>query len=692
MLERSEKVGLEAILELSGTGREAKAYAFLYAAFRRTEISKNPVRDVLDCLTPFSAPYLNGIAGRQVTSDGLKDYLKLTFGFDIPLYAIDQLMPALQKAGYVEYNKITKRYISKKTEHNFEVAKAEIDTEFDDVVDALMAYAGSVGFVLAPPSGSWGDALIQFLKSSVDRPEVKISNIKGVLLDPAKIEFAVVGSFIKNNHLRDSAVYKSILNIFMGVLVEEFISSVSEVGAVDLKNPVNVFFDTAVILRVLGCSGRLLKTATDELTRYLQDLGFKIYYLSGNEAEVAGILETIIYVKDTGREIEGETADAIANGDVSITDIRMLQNTFTERLAAMGIFPASELEQSAHDNARYQIDERGFSEYLKLNSLKSRRGYALNNRENDAGYLGTVMRLRRRLTTNDLASCGYIFVTSNKFLANMSRRYLVEQRVIRPQHCPPILSVGQVATILWLMKDQALEPQKAGRELLSNCYAAFRPDQQWFRFFREGIEKNSGNIEEFAKPPRNALALQAARRIAQEESFGESSVVRELNMAEILSRAEAEISQQNDEQQAILAAQLEAASVARDDLSREKEQEILRLNQTAEADRLRAVAVARSEAAQMAEAELGAKFHRSASRKAEYIVKFIQIFLILVFSIFTALAIYFQIVNHNTISLWIISALLAVPSILGFADVVGVKWVQKWFDSLRAWLVRTIVS
>ncbi|WP_152012050.1 MULTISPECIES: hypothetical protein [unclassified Bosea (in: a-proteobacteria)] len=692
MLERSEKIGLEAILDLSGTGREAKAYAFLYAAFKRTEISKNPVRDVLDCLTPFSAPYINSISGRQITSDGLKDYLKTTFGFDIPLYAIDQLMPTLQKAGYVEYNRITKRYISKKNDHNYEIAKAEIDTEFDDVVEALASYARRVGFTIAPPSGSWGDALIQFLKSSTDRPEVKFGNIKGALLDPAKIEFSVIGAFIKDNHHLDTVIYKSILNVFMGVLVEEFIASVSEVSAIDLKNPVHVFFDTSVILRLLGCSGKLLKTATDELTRYLQDLGFKIFYLSGNESEVAGILETIIYVKDTGREIEGETADAIASGDVNITDIRMLQNTFAERLAAMGIFPAADLEKSAYDNAKYQIDERGFSEYLKQNSVKSRRGYTLNNRENDAGYLGAVMRLRRRLTTNDLASCGYLFVTSNKFLANMSRRYLVEQKVIRPQHCPPVLSVGQVATILWLIKDKALEPQKAGRELLSNCYAAFRPDQQWFRFFREGIEKTSGNIEEFVKAPRSALALQAARRIAQEESFGESSVVRELNMAEILSRAEVEISKKNDEQQAILTAQLQASSIARDDLARQKDEEIIRLNQLAEAERLAAVAAARSDTTRAVEFELGDKFNRAASRLAERIVKIIQMTLIALFSIFTAIAIYFQITNSNTIFLWMTSALLAVPSILGFADVVGVKWVQKWFDRLRSWLVHLIAS
>ena len=90
------------------------------------------------------------------------------------------------------------------------------------------------------------------------------------------------------------------------------------------------------------------------------------------------------------------------------------------------------------------------------------------------------------------------------------------------------------------MKDHKLAPEKAGRELLSNCFAAIRPDAEWFRYFREGVEKVTGPIEEYAKSGSNTLTFQAARRIAQEESFGNAALVRELNMAEILSRADGE--------------------------------------------------------------------------------------------------------------------------------------------------------
>ncbi|MBI2255234.1 MAG: hypothetical protein HYU58_11490 [Proteobacteria bacterium] len=683
-----QKIGIEAILDLQGADREAKAYAFLYAAFKQTEISSNPIRDALDCLTPFIAPYLNTIVGSQVTVDGIQHSLKASFGFDIPLYAIEQLLPALKNAGYVEYNRNVRAYFAKQQENRFDVLKSEIETEFDEVSAELSAYAKEVGFTIEPPSGNWDDALVSFLKTRTAKTDSKFANVKGVLLDPAKVEHAIVGAFVKSLHDKNPISFRKILNIFMGVLVEEFISSVSEIGAIELKNPVIVFYDTAVLLRLLGCSGRLFKTATDELTRYLQDLGFQIYYFSGNETEVAGILDTLIHIKDTGRELEGETAEAISNGDVTMTHIRMLQNSFPDRLAAQNVFPAENLEKDALDNAKYQIDERGFAEHLKQQALANRRNYGFHNRENDAKYLGTVMRLRKRLHTRDLAACGFVFVTTNKFLAQSSRRYLIQQGVIQPHHCPPVLSVGQIATIAWLMKDQGLEPDKAGRELLSNCYAAFRPDQEWFRHFREGIEKVTGDIEEFGKNSRNAFVLQAARRIAQEESFGDSAIVRELNMVEILQRAEQENTRALDEKDAQIEVERAAAALEYSKLAQEAEQ--ARANYEAEKQRAieSAIQQARNEAARETEDRLRLDRETSAYAKADRMVFWGKLISVLLFLSATSCALYLQWRNEPSNSFWAISIILALVNVASFMELVRFRPASQLGRRIRNRLAR----
>jgi hypothetical protein len=94
-----ERISVTVLLDLKGADRAAKAYAFLYAAFRKTEVSQNPVRDALDCITPFIAPYLNTIAGKQIDIVAVQSFLKTTVGFDIPLYALEQVVPSLAKGG-----------------------------------------------------------------------------------------------------------------------------------------------------------------------------------------------------------------------------------------------------------------------------------------------------------------------------------------------------------------------------------------------------------------------------------------------------------------------------------------------------------------------------------------------------------------------------------------------------------------
>jgi hypothetical protein len=456
------RISADVLLDLKGADRSAKSYAFLYAAFRKTEISSSPVRDALDCLIPFIAPYLNTIPGKQVDHQAIQNFLRTKFGFNFPLYALEQLMPALVKAGLVEFNKVLKIHVAKSVPNSFEIVKSEIEVDFDRIADQLGEYARHLGVTSAPPSGSWGDALISFLKSQQEKPASVVTKIKGALLDPNQVEDAVVGGFIKGLFTRNYAEFEKIVQIFMGVLIEEFIASIAEIGTVKKAGQLNVFYDTAVLLRVLGCSGALLRVATEELTRYLQDVGCQIYFLPGNEAEVANILNTIIYVKDAGGELEGETAAAISDGEITITDLRMLQNSFAERLAAKNIFPADYLGGDVQELAKFQIDERAFSDYLLTEANKAKRAYGVQNRINDASYLATVMRLRRGARTRDLTESRFLFVTPNKFLASTARRFLVAQKVLQPQHCPPILSVGQVATIAWLMKDQAIVPEKGG--------------------------------------------------------------------------------------------------------------------------------------------------------------------------------------------------------------------------------------
>jgi hypothetical protein len=514
-----KKITVKEVMKVHGASRNARAYAFLYATFRRSEISASPVRDAIDCLVPFVSIFLQQTAGSQVDVSSTQEFLRKTFGFEIPLYALDQLLIDLSKRGALTYNRRTKIYISAGASDEYTVAREELVTDFDDISALLERFAQARKYYAQPSAGSWGQALIDFLKSSPERQELKTIPYKGALVSATTIETSLIGAFIDDLSKRAEGAFQKLLNIFMGVLVEEFIGSVSSIGQRDDTSKLVVFYDTSVLLRLLGCSGRLLRTATEELTRYLQDLGLEIKYLGGNEEELNGIVDAILHKKDSGLDIEGETADALSRGEVTITDLRMLQNSVAERLATWSIFRFDKLPSPTSLSA-FHINEAGFQNFLLEEARKAGRNYNAPNRTNDASYLGIVMRLRRGMHIRDLLSAGFIFITSNKFLVNCARRYLVRERQLHQQDCPPMLHVGQVATIAWLMKDHKLSPERAGRDLLANCYERFglmlngsvtferRSNRKWARSMR------SVNKQALGSRCRRRAELHKRRRLA----------------------------------------------------------------------------------------------------------------------------------------------------------------------------------
>jgi hypothetical protein len=89
---------------------------------------------------------------------------------------------------------------------------------------------------------------VRFLRPRPDGTKAKFTSIKKVLMEPQKVEEAIVAAYIKKLSASDQQSFRSLINIFMGALIEDFISSVSEVGAIGKGRPVDVFYDTSVLL------------------------------------------------------------------------------------------------------------------------------------------------------------------------------------------------------------------------------------------------------------------------------------------------------------------------------------------------------------------------------------------------------------------------------------------------------------
>ena len=166
-------------------------------------------------MIPFITAYTNNTAGRQLDLVRLQIFLQTTFGFDVPIYALEQLLPSLQSEGYIEFIRGPNIYVALAKEDKFQVAREEIDTDFDDLAALLASYAAKIGYSDSPPSGSWDAAIINFLKPREQVPERKITKLYNIMMDAREIETRIVAAFVRNMNEEQPARYEQLVKIFM---------------------------------------------------------------------------------------------------------------------------------------------------------------------------------------------------------------------------------------------------------------------------------------------------------------------------------------------------------------------------------------------------------------------------------------------------------------------------------------------
>jgi hypothetical protein len=266
--------------------------------------------------------------------------------------------------GIVEYKPGPKIYVCKiyPNETKFNIEVDEID--FQLINEQLKNYLDSIGFGDLRERFDWGSEIIAFLKFDLASSRAgQVISVKSQLMADSEIKTAVIAQFIQYCEFHNRDVFSNILKIYTGILIEDFVNSVAEIKSYEPKNAPTVYLDTALIMRILGCSGYQLKNATLELVRMLQDMGANTRFLPDNEQEVFGILDAIVQKKDTGSTIVGESAEAIISGEVSISHFRILQNGVADELAKLSIFPSEEVDFSSDDVQRFQISEGGLAQH-----------------------------------------------------------------------------------------------------------------------------------------------------------------------------------------------------------------------------------------------------------------------------------------------------------------------------------------
>lgn len=521
-------IDVDTLLSPELQNSELRAYAYLSTKYAQG------VRSPVDCLEPFVIYAIAAFEGQQLEWAKVREFLRDKYGLRIPFYMLDRMQLDLVRAGALRETAI-KVYICQDARPSLSSNAVDFSiSDIDELGAALTVAATKRGLPKPLTADTWSEIIAPFFLNKSPPGDKQVAKVRGVLVsDPKTYDFTVLAEFIIDQNRIGSRLYKTIEKVYYGVLVAEFLTQIETAGNKASFRDLSIIYDAPVILRLLGCSGRLLQEATEELHESLRELGCKIYYFNHIYDELAEAIEAILKCYENGQPMFRETHEAIGRGEITISQIYACRSELDLRLAALGLV---EHATGYHDRSadEFQIDEDAFKRALKSRGSWGRDGSLAAER--DVMSLALVMRLRRGRQVRDVSKAGYIFVTHNTRLFRVAREFLREQDISIPTSVSPVMTVGQISTIAWVVNEVFDDDRKITKELIANCYAASIPDEDFDQRLKEIFARTDPNMAH--ELYQNAFVVQSIRQVALSHTAGQSALVKTLNTAEVLAEAE----------------------------------------------------------------------------------------------------------------------------------------------------------
>lgn len=257
------------------------------------------------------------------------------------------------------------------------------------------------------------------------------------------------------------------------------------------------FFDTKLLLRLLGCAGEAAIDATNELVKLIKDNGGIICYYPQTWYEIDKAFEKAInclqhhcHVYDT------EMNMFVSKTKFALQVLEAKRGTFEKELEELNVFKREHTNFSDVDNISFGFDYNDFQQYLKKN---------LNWDdcviENDALSIWETHMLREGKYNE---YCGTkdklcVFVTTNAKLIGMSLKYSKNRPNTKgvkewKGNRLPVITDMRLTCRLW---NPTLQADKMSLlYLTANTVAAQRPTQQFYDKVRElALQFKNNNIK-----------------------------------------------------------------------------------------------------------------------------------------------------------------------------------------------------
>ena len=486
----------------------------------------------IDNFVPFVAQCVKESDHDEVSTSEVQERLKARFGLTIPQHALALIIKKGARRGYYKLqNHALVRDNTALAAIDIEPSRQLALRSYQDLLNRFIEFV-RVRFSRDLTEEVADSCLLQYIMDRslpIVRTTLLGESFQPELGNPNGLDFLVAEFII---HLAESDVsgFEQLNLIVRGCMLAT---------AVYLPDPnersrkitdLDIYFDTPLLVNLLGLHGEARRQATVELIDLLHGLGISTRCFAHTFSETENLILSCAGELRSTQVSDGQRHNEIVTYALSMgigrSELEMIAGSLENRLVELGI-----TVRNAPDYSRStSIDESKLE-----SSLQTAVGYLnAGARTKDLESLTAIWRLRGGNAMRSFESARAIFVTSNHKVVSASMDFFHE----RPNgfDVPVCALEGQLATVAWLRKP-TVAPDLPGKQIIADCYAALEPgDALWKRYVSvvDRLRRDGSVTEEEYATLRFTVE---AKRALMAEVVGNDSELVIGSIPEILRRA-----------------------------------------------------------------------------------------------------------------------------------------------------------
>lgn len=521
--------------------------------FAVLEDCRHGSKDIVEALLPFFQPLLADQYGRVFDPVAFARKVTTTYGWNFSADIVEEIIPRFVSKGWLKSvgaNPREQAYrVERISDSDEDPTDGKISETLSKIIDEFIPFIARIS-----PLGGYSrsreeisDLLIEWLVSidayneDVLKKNALQKSVEGTLgifqelpdgSDLTSEDKYLCARFVKHLFEIKSEFTEQLCGIASAGLLTEVVRDFHKPVTHVQRASLSIYLDSTVALELLGVSGAQACANVDTVIGGALSIGCPIRVFENTLDEMRGALDGVLKRPVSNRT--GPTADALRSGETTEAYVREVARNPRPFLETKGVTVISRTLKQFPGEQEY-FDQDAFE------ACYSRITWHTGDapRAHDATAIALIMRMRKGTSTNDIFGSKHVFVTRNGMLAQMARRFCIDEDLLKPNALPPVIHQRQLATALWLRTGDGISSTEIPRHMmLAAC-------DQVLSVKRSMIDKVQLEARSLTKEKAEQLDLLLSQdrsvQMLQDKTLGVTRVVTAENIDDLIGLMKSEL-------------------------------------------------------------------------------------------------------------------------------------------------------